>query len=91
MGLNMPILIGKIDKLVYLSEDRSYGIYSLKHGRLRSTICVIGEQPKVLKTVDYKLTGQWNTQSRYGERFVVSQFSKAGNVPIYKPVRRHLI
>ena len=84
---SMTILIGRIDRRVYLSEDGGYGIYSLKHGRLRSSICVIGKQPKVLKTVDYKLIGQWNTVSKYGERFVVSEFSKAGNVPIHRPQR----
>lgn len=83
----MAILIGKIDRQVYLSDDGGYGIYSLKNGRLRSTICVIGKQPKVLKTVDYKLVGQWNTVSKYGKRFVVSEFEKSGVVPIYIPPR----
>lgn len=85
----MAILIGRIDKLVYLSEDGSYGIYSLKHGRVRSTICVMGDQPKVIKSSDYKLIGQWNTVSKYGKRFVVSEFSRAGKVAIYKPPIRY--
>jgi len=85
----MATLIGRIDKKIYISDDGGYGIYSLKHGRERSTICVMGNQPKVIKSSDYKLIGNWNTVSKYGKRFVVFEFSKVGKVTIQKkPLRQ---
>ena len=77
----MTTLIGRIDKLIFLSGDKLYGVYSFKHGRLRSTLVAYGQQPKVRKSVDYKVVGEWRDSDR-GRRFVAKSIEDVGVVPI---------
>ena len=67
------IKIAKLTRLIFSDDD--YCLYAAKAGKTKIVISVKGEQPKILKTVEYKLTGEFKNTEKY-RTFVVSDWEK---------------
>ena len=80
------IKIAKLTRLIF--SDGDYCLYAAKAGKTNIVISVRGEQPKVLKTVEYKLTGDFKTTNGRAT-FVVSEWEKlSGRVNYAKSLPR---
>lgn len=78
------IKIAKLTRLIFSADN--YCVYAAKAGKTNIVISVRGEQPKILKTVEYKLTGDFKTTNGR-KTFVVSEWEKlSGRVNLAKPV-----
>ena len=74
------ILIGKLKRIIYQVDD--YAVVILALPRKKETCIIFDgiEVPKLLKTVDYKLIGEYRHSPKYGKQFVVNRFEKIGKV-----------
>jgi len=71
----VDILIGKFVKPVFTADK--FGIYSFRvHGGKYITALIYGEQPKMLKTVEFKLTGKFEHNKQYGKQLRVHSFER---------------
>ena len=75
------ILIAKIKKQIFNKDD--YFVFSGYCGKPVIITYTGNNPPKPLKTVDYKLIGEYK-KSKYGGAFEVTKWQKAGKIPIYK-------
>ena len=79
----MSVLIAKLSSIVFRCEESGCVWFKSVVGGKSMMIefslntCEI---PKPLKTVDYKLIGEYKRMSNGGKKFVVSRFEKAGKV-----------
>ena len=84
------IKIAKLKRLIFESEGGEYCVYSAKAGKSEIKIAIRGEQPKILKTVEYKLIGEFVNTQKY-RTFVVSKWEKlSGRVNYSKSLPREI-
>ena len=81
------IKICKILKQIYNKDD--YYIFSGWCGESITLVYVGDEPPETLKTVDYKLIGEFVKHKKYGKQFIVSECEKVGKINIYKQPRHN--
>lgn len=74
------IRIGKIEKLIFNKDD--YYIYSAWTGEEITVVYRGDNPPKPLKTVDYKLVGDYSYHPKHGNRFVLSEYEKVGKINV---------
>lgn len=67
------IKIAKLKKLIYECDD--FTIYSAKAGKITIKLKIFGEQPRLLKTIEYKFFGELE-KGLYSDTFVVSRYEK---------------
>ena len=75
------ILISKIKKQIFNSE-----LYYVFSGHCGKPVVITYQgknPPKPLKTVDYKLIGEYK-KTKYGKSFAVTKWEKIGSVPVHK-------
>ena len=76
------IKICKILKQIYNKED--YYIFSAWCGEDLILVYVGDDPPELLKTVDYKVTGEMVKHRKYGKQLIVSDYEKVGKINIVK-------
>lgn len=80
------IKIVKLKRLIFESKTGYYCIYAGKAGKADIRIQINGDQPKILKTVEYKLIGEFKTTLKY-QTFMVDRWEKlSGRVNLARPV-----
>lgn len=75
------ILIAKIKKQIFNNDQ--YYVFSGHCGKSVVILYQGTNPPKPLKTVDYKLIGQYK-DTKHGKCFDVSGWEKVGKIPIHK-------
>ena len=75
------ILIAKIKKQIFNKDD--YFVFSAHCGKSVVITYKGDNPPKPLKTVDYKLIGEYK-KTKHGKAFEVTEWKKVGSIPIYK-------
>jgi len=79
------IKIGLLKRKVFESSDSQFCIYACKAGKTNICVAIRGEQPKILKTVEYKLVGEFKTTNGR-KTFIVSNWEKInGRVTYARP------
>ena len=63
-----------ISQQIIFSDD-DYAVYAAKAGKESIVISVRGEQPKILRTVEYKLVGEFKTTNGR-KTFIVTEWEK---------------
>ncbi len=76
------IKICKILKQIYNADD--YYIFSGWCGEKITLIYSGDNPPQPLKTVDYKLIGEFEKHEHYGKQFIISEYEKVGKINIHK-------
>ena len=80
------IKIAKLTRLVY--KDGNYHIFSGWCGENITVVYEGSNPPKPLKTVDYKLIGEFERNKKHVNRFVITDYEKVGKIKIHKNERR---
>ena len=80
------ILIAKVKKLIFNNDD--YFVFSAHCGKPVVITYKGDNPPKPLKTVDYKLIGEYK-KTKHGKAFDVEKFEKIGKVLIHKQERSY--
>lgn len=80
------ILIAKVKKLIFNKED--YFVFAGHCGKPVVITYKGDNPPKQLKTVDYKLIGEYK-KTKHGKAFDVERFEKIGKVLIHKQDRSY--
>lgn len=72
----MPVIIGKIERIIFSSDD--YHVFSVKTANNEFSICIAREKsaPKKLKTVEYSFFGDWFKHKKFGKQFAVDKIEK---------------
>lgn len=79
------IKIGLLKKKLFESSDSQYCVYACKAGKTNICVAIRGEQPKILKTVEYKMVGEFKTTNGR-KTFIVSNWEKInGRVSYARP------
>lgn len=82
------MLIVKLIKNIYSNDD--YCIYEVKAGKEKVYVEITSpSQPKILKTVEYLLRGEWR-KNNYGKIFSVTDFSRLDKVTYSKKVDKRI-
>ena len=76
------IKICKILKQIYNKED--YYIFSGWCGEAIVLVYVGDNPPALLKTIDYKVTGEMVKHKKYGKQLIISDYEKVGQIKITK-------
>ena len=69
------IRIVLLKRKLFESSDGQYCVYACKAGKMDICVSIRGDQPKILKTVEYKLMGEFKSTSDR-KTFVVSSWEK---------------
>jgi hypothetical protein len=78
----MTIRICKLTRLVFNKDD--FYIFAAFSGE-HLTIEYTGDNPpKLLKTVEYQIHGEFKTHKKYGKRFIMESYKKVGKINIHK-------
>lgn len=71
----MTIIIGKLVKRTFSSENGEFHLYRAKAGGETFTAVYTGQEaPPARKTVEVVLYGDWKTHPRYGRQFQILRF-----------------
>lgn len=66
----MSIIIGKLYRKTFTSEDGQFHLYQGRAGEERFTVVYTGEEPpEALKNEDVEMRGKWQTHPRHGKQF----------------------
>ena len=76
------IRICKIKSLIF--NDGDYYVFSGWCGENITLVYTGKEPPKILKTVDYKVIGEFENNKKFGRNFVASEFERVGKLKVYK-------
>jgi len=73
----MAIVFGRLTHELF--SDNKYHVYSLRiFGGDRSIAVYTGDNPpKVRKTVEYQLHGDWIKHPKYGKQIVIEKYSRS--------------
>jgi len=83
----MTVLICKLKRVIFRDESTGYHLFYGWCGK-NVVVSYQGKKiPKVLKTVDYKLTGNFVNKPQ-GKVFVVDEYEKLGKILISKPEKK---
>ena len=74
------IRIGKITKPIFNKDD--YYIFSAWTGEDLTIIYRGDNPPKPLKTVDYKMIGDYSYNKKYGKQLTLREYEKVGKIKI---------
>ena len=83
------IKICKITRAIYSVAD-----FHLLAGWCGEKLIIVyrgKKPPKPLKTVDYKLVGEFEKSKKHGKQFIIESYEKIGSVKIQTNVRRDSI
>jgi len=74
----MTIVIGKLNRLIYESNDKNYHVYNLKAGSCKNCSAVFygPKYPDVLKSVEYVLHGEFYKNKQFGRQFNITKFRR---------------
>lgn len=75
----MPIQFGKLRRKNHQSKDGNFHVYWLRcHGGDCFNAIYRGDNPpKALKSVEYKLIGEWERHPLFGKQFVIERYERA--------------
>ena len=76
----MAILIVKLKKQVFHDEESDYYIITARAGKENISLSFSIDAPKVLKTVEYKVIGDWRKQRNGKKIFDVERYERIGKV-----------
>ena len=76
--LGKTIMFGRFQRRIFINYDGTFGIYSFRiHGGNNITVKCSGEQPGLLKRVEFKIVGSAYTDKKYGRQIDVEKFDRA--------------
>lgn len=75
--IGTTIMFGKFQRRIFINSDGTFGIYSFRiHGGNNITVKCTGDQPEVLKSVEFKIVGSAYTDKKYGRQIDVEKFDR---------------
>lgn len=78
----MSIQFAHLIHKTFTNDEGSFHLYRMRchGGRWYSAIYIGNNPPKALKTVEYELTGEWQTHPTYGKQFRIQEYKRSERI-----------